>query len=133
MPLSSAMPVPMLLASATLPGPVGVHQARHAEHAVGAERQRVEEVVVDAAVDHVHALQAARRPHEDAVLIDDQVAALDQLDAHPLGEEAVLEVGRVVHARAEQHDGRVGPAGRGDVLAARRAGRPGSRRSTRTS
>jgi hypothetical protein len=32
---------------------------RDAQHAVGAEAQRIEEVVIDAAVDHVHAPQAA--------------------------------------------------------------------------
>ena len=37
---------------------VGLHQAGHAEQAVGAERLRVEEVVVDPAVDHVDPLRA---------------------------------------------------------------------------
>ena len=97
-------------------GAVGVDQARHAEHAVGPEGQRVEEIVVDAAIDHVHPLQAARGAHVDAVLIDDQVAALDQLDAHALGEEGVLEVGRVVDAGAQQHHASDRPAARRDVL-----------------
>ncbi len=44
-----------------------------------------------------------------------QVAALDQLDAHVTGQEGVLEVGRVVHARREQHDRRHGGGRRGDV------------------
>ena len=46
-------------------GAIGVHQARHAQHRVGAERLRVEEVVVDAAVDHVDPPQALGRPHPD--------------------------------------------------------------------
>ena len=36
----------------------------------------------------------------------DQVAALDELDAHVAGEERVLEVRGVVDAGREQHDGR---------------------------
>ena len=72
----------MPLASADVARAVGVDQPGDAELAVGAERQRVEEVVVDPAVDHVHPLEPAGRPHEDAVLVDDQVAPLDQLDPH---------------------------------------------------
>ena len=37
----------------------------------------------------------------------DQVAALDQLDAHRPGEQRVLEVGAVEDARGEHDDGRV--------------------------
>ena len=81
-------------------GPVGVEQAGHAEQAVLAEGERVEEVVVDAAVDHVDALHAPRRAVEDAVAVDDQIARLDELDAHLPAEERVLEVGRVVRTRA---------------------------------
>ena len=44
--------------------------------------------------------QAGGRAHVDETLVDDQVAALDQFDAHLPGEEAVLEVGGVVDARA---------------------------------
>ena len=55
-------------------GAVGREQARHAEHRIGAERERVEEVVVDAPVDHVDALRAARRAHVDDVVLDEQVA-----------------------------------------------------------
>ena len=72
---------------------------------IGAERLGVEEVVVDAAVDHV---ARARRPlvvrMKTVPSRDDEVAAFDQLDAHLLGEEAVLEVRRVVDAGREQHD-----------------------------
>ena len=39
-------------------GARGVHQARAAEQRVGAEVHRVEELVVDPAVDHVHLLEA---------------------------------------------------------------------------
>ena len=74
---------------------------------VGQEVQRVEELVVDAAVHDVDALFAARRPHVEHVVAADEVAALDELDAHLPGEERVLEVRRVVHARREQDDRRV--------------------------
>ena len=85
------------------------------EHRVLAEVERVEELVVDPAVDHVHALQALRRAHVDDVVVAQQVAALDELDAHVAGEERVLEVGRVVHAGRQQHDGRRRRGGRRDV------------------
>ena len=54
--LSSAMPVPIALHSVMLPRAVDVEQPGAAERGVGAEGHRVEEVVVDAAVDHVDAL-----------------------------------------------------------------------------
>ena len=50
-------------------GAVGREEPRHAEHRIGAERARVEEVVVDAPVDHVHALRAAGRAHVDRVVL----------------------------------------------------------------
>ena len=107
--------MPTALARVTLPGAVGLHQAGHAEQAVGPERLGVEEVVVEPAVDHVDPLRAARRLEEDLVVVDEQVLAEDQLDAHVPGEEAVLEVGRVVRPRRQQHDARrVAGARRGD-------------------
>ena len=78
-----------------------------AEHRVGPEVQRVEEVVVDAPVHHVDALLARGRAHEDDVVAAHEVAALDQLDAHLPGEERVLEVRRVVDAGREHDDARV--------------------------
>ena len=41
-------------------GLVRRHQARHAERGVGPEGERIEEIVVDAAVDHVDALRPLR-------------------------------------------------------------------------
>src|SRR5207247_2038199 len=70
------------------------------------EGQRVEIIVVHAAVDHVYAGQAANRLHVDDVAIHHQVAPLHQLDAHLLREETVLEIGAIVNAGREQHDDR---------------------------
>ena len=63
--------------------------------------------VVDAAVDDVDPLESRGGAHRHDVVVDDQVAALDQLDAHLGREEDVLEVGGVVDARGEHHDGGV--------------------------
>ena len=96
--------------------PVGAHQAGHAEQAVGAEDLGIEEIVVDPAVDDVHALRAARRFEEDLLVVDEQVRPQDQLDAHVPGEEAVLEVSGVVRPGREQYDaGRVAGLRRGDA------------------
>ena len=70
--------------------------------------ERIEEVVVDAAIDDVDALEAVDGLHVDDDAVDDQVAALDQLDAHLLGEKTVLEIGAVVDAGSEQDDLGVG-------------------------
>ena len=86
--------------------PSGAHhidQARYAEHRIAAEHLGVEEVVIDAAVDHVHGFPACRAAHPDATVFTDQIAALHQGNSHLLGEVAVLEIGAVEHARGEQH------------------------------
>ena len=105
--MSSATPVPGRVRDRDVAGAVGVEEAGRAEHRLAPEDQRVEEVVVDPAVDHVHALQPARRAHEDDVLVADEVAPLHQLDPHLAREERVLVVGGVVHAGREQDDGEV--------------------------
>ena len=48
-------------------------------------------------------MPAPRGPHEDAIPIDEKIPPLDQIDPHALGEEAVFEIGGVVHARAQQN------------------------------
>ena len=69
-------------------------------------------LVVHPAVDHVDPLQPARGAQVDHVVAHEQVAALDQLDAHPAGQQGVLEVGAVVDAGREEHDDRLGDARR---------------------
>ena len=74
--------------------------------------QRVEVLVVDAPVDDVDRALALRRAHPHPVAAADEVAALDQLDAHQPGEQRVLEVGGVVDARGQHDDlGSLTPAG----------------------
>ena len=94
------MPLPGALTMATLPARQALMMPATPSDGVGAEAERIEEGVVDAAVDDVDAPQAVRRLHVDDVVLHHQVAALDQLDAHLLGQEGVLEVRRVVDARA---------------------------------
>ncbi len=86
-----------------VPAGVSRDQPRHAQHRIGAEDQRIEEVVVDPAIDHVHLHAACDRAHPHAIVVDDQIGRLDQFDAHRIGEEAVLIIGRIVMTR-RQHD-----------------------------
>ena len=88
-------------------GAVGVHQAGHAQRRIGAEGEGIEEIVVEAAVDHVDALRPLGGAHVDDVVAHQQVAALDQLDAELVGEEGVLVVGAVERTRREQGDRRL--------------------------
>ena len=57
-------------------------------------------------------MRALRRPHVDEVVLDEEILALDQLDAHLLGQEGMLEVGAVVHAGCEHDDDRIVDRGR---------------------
>ncbi len=75
----------------------GAHQPGDPEVGLREEDFGIEVEVVDAPVDHVHPLEALDRARVDAVVVEhDQVAALHELDPELLGEERVLEVGRVV-------------------------------------
>ena len=80
-------------------------EARHAEHRVGTEHLGIEEVVVGALVDHVDATQPGGGAHVDAVAPLDEIGGLHEVDAHGAGEQRVLEVGAVVAAGGEDHDG----------------------------
>ncbi len=91
-------------------GAIGIEEPGAAQRGVGAEDQRIAEVVVDAAIDDVDALEAVGGAHVDDVVVRDQVAAFDEIDAHLAGEVGVLEVGGVEDAGREQHDIRLGPA-----------------------
>ena len=51
-------------------------------------------------------------PHPDDAVLHHEVAAFDERNPHLLRQEAVFEVGGVVHAGSQQHDGRL-PAVRG--------------------
>ena len=94
------------IGDAQVPRPVDVEQPRGPQQRLGSERQRVEEVVGDPAVEHVHPLEPSRGAHAEEAVVHEQIPALDQLDAHLLRQERVLEVGRVVHPRREDRDGR---------------------------
>ena len=92
-------------------GAGGVEQPGHAEHRVRPELHRVEEVVVDAAVDDVDLALALGGAHVDRVVAAEQVAALDQFHAHLAGQQRMLEVRRVVDTRGEHDDRRIGLVG----------------------
>ena len=102
--------MPSALAERHVAGAVGVEQSGHAEDGIGAKGQRIDEVVVHAPVDHVHAAQAAGGAHVDDVVVDHQVAAFHQLDAHLARQIGVFEVRGVVHAGRQQHDVRLAAA-----------------------
>jgi hypothetical protein len=68
------------------------------------------------AVENVESFESFGRAHEDESVGDDEIASFDQFDAHLLGEEGMLEVGRVVNPRREdRHLGFADPTG-GEVF-----------------
>ena len=85
----------------------GLQQPGHAQRRVGAQLERVAEVVVEPAQDDVDAVQAAQRLQVDAALAHGEVGALDEHVPEVLREERLLEVRRVVRPRRQQHDARV--------------------------
>ena len=91
---------------------INIEQARAAQGGGGPKSQRVEIVIVHAAVNHIDASGAAGSAHIDKVVLDKQVLPLDQLHTHLLRQEGVFKVGRVVHAGGEHHNGGIGGGGR---------------------
>ena len=106
--MSSAIPAPGALTRATRPARQARMSPGTPSMRVGPEHLGIEEQVVDPPVDDVDPLEAVDGAGVDAVVVQHhEVAALDQLHPQLLGQEGVLEVGRVVDARGQHHDGRV--------------------------
>jgi hypothetical protein len=93
----------------------GVEQAGHAEGGVGAQFQRVAEVVVQAPQHRVHALQAAEGLEVEGGVAHRQVVAFHQREAQLARQVQVLEVGFVEAPRGQQHHQRRLAVGRGAV------------------
>ena len=72
----------------------------------GPEGQRIEKIVVDAPVEHVDLLVAFGRAHRDMAVDHPEVGALDQLHAHLVGQERMLEERRIVEAGRQHRDAR---------------------------
>ena len=70
-----------------------VDQAGHAELRGGVELQRIEEIGIDPAQQHVEPLQAGDGADMNAVAADGEVVALDQQEAEIARERGVLEIG----------------------------------------
>ena len=92
-------------------GAVRVQETRNAQVGIGSECQRIQEVVVHAAVDDVHTAQAGGRPHVHDVVVDEQIPAFDQCDAHFAREKGMFEIGGVADAGREHHKGGIGDVG----------------------
>ncbi|MNI46977.1 hypothetical protein D3C73_1014680 [compost metagenome] len=93
------------------PGSGGVDQSRATEHGIRAELQWIQEVVIDALVDHIHALLTGSGPHVNAVATANEVTAFNELHAHQPCKEGVLKVRTVEDARGQDNHGGIVHAG----------------------
>ena len=73
-------------------GAPGVGSEIAYERRIGAKSQRVDEIVVNAAIDDVHAPQSGSGAHVNEIIVHHEIAALDQFDAHLAGQECVFEI-----------------------------------------
>jgi hypothetical protein len=80
---------------------IGRNQPWHSEQTVLSERLRIEEGIVDAAIQHVDATRPQGRPGIDPVSFDEEIASLYERNAHAARQEAVLEVRGVEWTRSE--------------------------------
>ena len=100
MDLSSATPVPMALQIVTCAGAVRRQQSRDAQHRILPEGERIQEIIIDAPIDHIHPLRTPGGAHVQHLIAHEQILALDQFHAHLLGQEGVFEIGAVVRCPA---------------------------------
>ena len=70
---------------------VRLHQPWDTDHAVRPEYLRVEEIIVDAVVDHLHPHKTGDRPHIDLLVLNYEVRAHDEWHTHLTGKEDVFE------------------------------------------
>ena len=83
-----------------------LQQARNAQGGVGAQFQRVAEIVVQPAQHHLHRGQPGEGFQEQLVAAHGEVAAFHQRDAQIARQISVLKIGFVIRARGEQHHAR---------------------------
>ena len=84
-----------------------LHQTGHAQPRAGAQLQRIGEIGIETAQQHLGALQARHGADEDAVVADGQVFAFDQKKAEIAREIGVLEIGFVQRPRRQHADRRI--------------------------
>ena len=80
------------------------NEAGHAQDGIIAQFERVAKIIVHAAQNHVHPIEAAQRFQEDVVVAHQEVGSLDQHVAQVAGEIRLLEIRFVVRAGREHHD-----------------------------
>ena len=85
-----------------------LQQAGHAQRGVGAQFQRVKELVVEPLEQTVHGLQPLQGLEVEPVVAHHQVAAFNQRQAEVARQVGVFKIGFVVRAGGEQHDARLG-------------------------
>src|ERR1700757_2655852 len=91
-------------------GAISIEQTSTTQDGITAKDEGVTEVVVDATVDDVDALEAVGSAHVDDVVVGYEVATLNKIDAHLTGEIGVFEICGVEYAGCEQDDVRLGAA-----------------------
>ena len=85
----------------------GLQEAGDAEARRGVELQRIGEVGIDPAQDHLGAAQPRHGADEDAVVAHDEVLAVDQEQAEIARQIGVLEIGLVHRSRRQQAGARI--------------------------
>ena len=84
-----------------------LHETGHAEPRAGVQLQRIGEIGIETAQQHLGALQAGHGADEDAVVAHRQVLALDQQEAEIAREIGVLEIGFVQRPGRQHADRRI--------------------------
>ena len=100
-------PVPDSVSYCDVAQPCRQHEARGAEQRINAELKRIKELIIDSSIDDIDSCGSSSRPHPHPTTRTEEVTTLDELHAHQASEKGVFEVGRVIHARGENHDGGV--------------------------
>ena len=92
---ASSTPEPSALASATPPSRTASTRPGDAKPRMRVEFERIGEIAVDAAPDHVGALEAGDGAHMHLAVAHGEVAAFDENEAEIAGEIGLFEIGFV--------------------------------------
>jgi len=75
-----------------VPGLIGSHETRHPQQRILAKNFRIEEVVINPAIDDIDLLEPFRGPHPDAVIKHDQVIPDHQFRPQLLRQKTVFKI-----------------------------------------
>src|SRR6266702_2896252 len=97
------------ISQCNISGAVRIQQAGYSQCRARFKGERIKVVIINTPVDDINAPQTSGRAHINNVIMHEQIAPLNQFDAHLACEEGMFKIRGIVDAWSEQHDYRFWP------------------------